>query len=160
MYGRNRGSGEVFSIVAMVIILLVIGLSSCNQNAMTKSWGGEMDLTLEPNQKLVQITWKDTDLWILTKDMSESDVAEKYTFYEESGLGIMEGEIRISEVKMSDEELAAFEEQKVLEKDYYNASNYEADGTTVKFIQYNEETEQFEMIQEYTYTEDGSLVEK
>ena len=84
MYGRNRGSGEVFSIVAMVIILLVIGLSSCNQNAMIRSWGGEMDLTLEPNQKLVQITWKDTDLWILTKDMSESDVAENYTFYEES----------------------------------------------------------------------------
>ncbi len=58
-----------------------------------------MNLELPENTKLVNVTWKEGNLWYLTKNMDSSDVAETYTFQEKSSLGIAEGCITITERK-------------------------------------------------------------
>jgi hypothetical protein len=81
------------------ILLLAITLASCTENARVKSFGGEGTLNLPKGQKLVNVTWKETELWYLTRSMNSTDVAETYQFQEESSFGIMEGTYNIVESK-------------------------------------------------------------
>ena len=46
---------------------------------------------------VVNVTWKDTDMWILTRPMRAGDIPEVYKFKEKSTFGVMEGEITIVE---------------------------------------------------------------
>lgn len=70
------------------LAVIVVGLMSLTLmtgcQAATKSLGGSMELKLEPNQKLEEITWKDDSLWYLTRPMTEDDVAETHTFQQSS----------------------------------------------------------------------------
>jgi hypothetical protein len=54
---------------------------------------------LEKGQKLVDVTWKESNLWYMTKPMSETDVAERYTFRENSNWGLVEGKVIFVETK-------------------------------------------------------------
>jgi len=85
----------------ILILALVAGmaLSLCGCQRITKSWGGSMTLELKPNQKLEEITWKDDNLWYLTRPMTEDDVAETHTFQQNSEFGVLEGTVTIIETK-------------------------------------------------------------
>ena len=83
-------------IVAILITLIFIG---CTQNQRAKSFGGNANINLPFGKKLVTVTWKDKDLWYLTKPMKANDEAETYTFQEESSWGLMEGTVTIIETK-------------------------------------------------------------
>ena len=71
--------------------------SSCQ--TVTKNWGGDMTINLEPNQKLEEITWKDDSLWYLTRPMTKDDIAETHTFQQQTDFGIFEGTVTIVETK-------------------------------------------------------------
>lgn len=88
----------VIGIIA-VVTLSVLMLTSCTQNSRAKSFGGTAKITLPKGKKLVTATWKDSNLWYLTRDMKEGEVAESYEFHEESSFGMMEGTYIIKEVK-------------------------------------------------------------
>lgn len=77
--------------------LLTVSLTGCQ--SVTKSFGGDMTLDLEPNQKLEEITWKDDSLWYLTKPMTEDDVAETHVFQQSTDFGVFEGTVTIKEHK-------------------------------------------------------------
>ena len=81
------------------VFIMAMTVSSCTENMRAKQWGGNASLELPANQKLVVVTWKDNDLWYLTKPMTATDVAETYTFQEESSWGLLEGTYTIKEVK-------------------------------------------------------------
>jgi len=83
----------------LAIALIAISLASCTQNARVKAWGGKGTINLPKGQKLVNITWKETEIWYLTRPMDSTDVAETYRFQEESSLGVMEGTYNIVETK-------------------------------------------------------------
>ena len=51
----------------------------------------------EAGQRLVEITWKDANLWILTEPMDSDYIPKTKTFYEKSQFSIMEGSITIIE---------------------------------------------------------------
>lgn len=85
-------------LVALVTAVMGLSLISCDQG-MAKNFGGNMTLELEPNQKLETITWKDDNLWYLTRPMNEEDVAETHTFRQSSEFGIMEGTVTVVETK-------------------------------------------------------------
>jgi len=72
--------------LGMSVIISSVLLTGCG-NIGAKSYSGEMTVELQKGQKLVNATWKDADLWYLTKDMNPSDKAETYTFKENSTLG-------------------------------------------------------------------------
>lgn len=92
---------KVLTIICAAVIALSI--TGCQQG-MTKSLGGNMVLNLEPNTKLEEITWKDDNLWYLTKPMLEDDFAETHTFQQKSEFGIFEGTVTIIEKRAQPEQ--------------------------------------------------------
>lgn len=81
-----------------VVLMTTVFLStSCTDNQRARSWGGNMTINLEQGQKLVNVTWKDEDMWILTRPMKPGETPETYRFVEESTWGIMEGSATIIE---------------------------------------------------------------
>jgi hypothetical protein len=82
-----------------IFILLAISLSACTENSQVKNWGGEGTINLPAGRKLVNITWKEGQIWYLTRPMNSNDVAETYKFHEESSFGLMEGTYNIIETK-------------------------------------------------------------
>lgn len=87
------------------ILFIVIGLIfcctqiSCTENARTKKWGGNMTINLEKDTKLINVTWKDSDIWVLTRSMRLDETPETYKFVEKSKFGVFEGEILFIETK-------------------------------------------------------------
>ena len=81
----------------IVIILVALMLTGCQ--TATKDLGGEMTVELNPGQKLEEITWKDSNLWILTRPFREGEKPETHTFYEDSEWGVWEGTVSIIESK-------------------------------------------------------------
>lgn len=83
----------------LAVLTTMMSLTSCTQNEIAKNYGGTMNYDLPAGEKLVNVTWKEDHLWILTKPMKASDSVESYIFHEKSSYGIMEGTINIKETK-------------------------------------------------------------
>jgi hypothetical protein len=79
--------------------LMLVGLFSvsCTSNQRAKKFGGSMSIELSCQQKLVNVTWKDDELWYLTRPMRADETAEISTFQEDSSFGLMEGKVTITE---------------------------------------------------------------
>jgi len=86
-------------IVLQLSVLTTLGLVSCTSNEMAKKFGGTITLNLPGGQKLINVTWKEEDIWYLTKPMIPTDVVEIYTFKEQSNYGLQQGTIIIKESK-------------------------------------------------------------
>lgn len=82
-----------------VLLLTILLISSCTENSKAKNFGGEASLELPKGQKLVNVTWKDANLWYLTRPMLATDSAETYTFHEQSSWGVWQGTYTIKETK-------------------------------------------------------------
>lgn len=74
------------SVLFFIIIILV---PSCTENARVRAWGSDQEVKLKPGERLVNVTWKNTDLWILTQDTTTG----VFYFREKSSLGLIEGQI-------------------------------------------------------------------
>lgn len=84
-------------LVIAFCVMVIIAFSGCH--TVTKELGGSMTVELEPGQKLEEVTWKDTDLWLLTRPFREDEEPETHTFQEDSEWGVMEGTVTIIESK-------------------------------------------------------------
>lgn len=74
-------------------------LFSCTGNVRAKYWGGTYKVELPAGQKLVDVTWKESSLWYMTRDIKNGETADTYTFKEESSFGIIEGKVIFIESK-------------------------------------------------------------
>lgn len=83
----------------LLAIGMIVMLGSCTENSRVKSFGGEGTINLPKGRKLVNVTWKETQVWYLTRPMNSNDVAETYQFHEESSWGMVEGTYNIVETK-------------------------------------------------------------
>ena len=81
----------------ILAVFLATGLTGCDQ-FVAKNFGGDYTVKLH-GEKLVNITWKDNQLWYLTRPMKEEDEAETYKLQEDSQYGLMEGTVTIIEHK-------------------------------------------------------------
>jgi len=82
----------------LFFMVLVILLSvSCTDNIRAKNLGGTMTIDLPKNQKLINATWKESDLWVLTRDKKAGELPETYKLIEYSTFGVMQGTIIINE---------------------------------------------------------------
>jgi hypothetical protein len=75
----------------LFILMLVLTLISCTENSRARHWGGTENISLPENRIFVNATWKETSLWILSKDTIDN----KYYFNEKSSFGLIEGTIII-----------------------------------------------------------------
>lgn len=79
-----------------IVMMLVFSLAGCEQG-MTKSFGGNMTIELDPGVKLQTIDWEDDSLWYLTRPMREDEEPETYVLKQSSEFGIFEGTVKIIE---------------------------------------------------------------
>jgi hypothetical protein len=84
-----------------ILLAITIGVmaTSCTENSRVKTWGGEGTINLPKRRKLVNVTWKENQIWYLTRPMGKNDSVETYKFQEESSWGVVEGTYNIIESK-------------------------------------------------------------
>lgn len=72
-------------------------MASCDQY-ISRNFGGNTTINLEPGQKLIEATWKgDADLWYLVEPMDSNYVPKTKIFKESSNLGVLSGSITFVE---------------------------------------------------------------
>jgi hypothetical protein len=75
----------------MILVAMVVVMSSCTENVRARHWGGTETLTLKPNEKVLNVTWKDNEMWVCTQDT----ITRVVYFREKSSWGVMEGTVII-----------------------------------------------------------------
>jgi hypothetical protein len=96
----NRTIKQTIILVGIIVILAVaLALTSCTANSAARNFGGTETIEITDNQKIINATWKETDLWILTRPMRPEERPETVTFTEKSSFGVMEGTIILKEKK-------------------------------------------------------------
>jgi len=83
--------------VSLVALFMVINTAGCTENQRAKDWGGNLTVTLPKGQKLVIATWKNNDLWYLTRTIKDGEQPETSSFVEDSSWGLMKGEVTFIE---------------------------------------------------------------
>lgn len=85
-------------IVYVVIIAIAFITCSCDKS-ITKHFGGTTTINLEPGEKLIEATWKDSNVWYLVEPMEDDYVPKTKVFKESSKFGVMQGKIIFIETK-------------------------------------------------------------
>jgi len=75
----------------MMILVAMVVMSSCTENARARHFGGTETLALKPNEVVLNVTWKDSHMWICTQDT----ITRVVYFREKSSWGVMEGTVII-----------------------------------------------------------------
>lgn len=83
------------------IILIAVAAAAiftgCTQNQRARAFGGTAVVNLPENRKLVNVEFKENNLWLLTRAAKSGEVAETYYLIEDSSFGIVEGEVKLIE---------------------------------------------------------------
>lgn len=83
----------------ITILMMLAVLTACTQNGMTRNWGGKRRIEIPKNNRLIEVTWKEDNLWMLTCPTDSDYKPKTYKFTEDSSWGLYEGEITIVESK-------------------------------------------------------------
>jgi hypothetical protein len=86
---------KMFALASLVLILMVA--SGCTANQMARNYGGTVNVDLPAGQKLINATWKEGNLWYLTRARREGEKPEVMYFKEDSNFGIMQGTVVFKE---------------------------------------------------------------
>lgn len=79
----------------LLIAITALTLQSCTENMRARKQGGDQTINLSSKERLVNLTWKEDNLWILTKE--DTTIPTIYTFKEKSNFGVLQGTITIVE---------------------------------------------------------------
>lgn len=85
------------NIKAMWAVVAVLLIAACTDNYRAKNMGGTMKVELPAGQRLVTVTWKEQELWYLTRPRTAEEQPVTWTFKEKSDLGIQEGTVILQE---------------------------------------------------------------
>lgn len=88
---------EIASVIAAIVILVVIVFSFFFGNIGARHYGGTMTIDLPPGQKLEVATWKESNLWYMTRPLKTGEQPETHTMKEQSNIGVLEGTIIFKE---------------------------------------------------------------
>lgn len=78
-------------LILLLFILSSLLLTSCTENSRARSFGGTEEVSLKPNEKFLNITWKQDNLWVITQDTITGICYAR----EKSSFGVWEGTIII-----------------------------------------------------------------
>lgn len=81
---------RIFALLIMTLMVATL-LPSCTENQRAKKFGGTMKYQVPKGEEFVNATWKDDNLWIITK----SKTSTTFYMHEVSSFGLMEGTVVI-----------------------------------------------------------------
>ena len=76
-------------IIPLSFILSMLLITSCTDNDRARKYGGTEEVILKENEILVNVTWKEANIWILTQDT----VTGEHYFREKSNWGLFDGTV-------------------------------------------------------------------
>lgn len=84
-----------------IMFALTLGfiLMSCTSNIRARHYGGSMTINLPAGQELMEATWKDNNLYYLTRPMTPDYVPVTKTLQESSSWGVMESTVIFIETR-------------------------------------------------------------
>jgi hypothetical protein len=88
---------KITVITFLVITVACLLMSGCGQ-MWAKKWGGTINITLNPGERLEMITWKEGgNLWLQVRARGLEEKAIRHEFREYSNLGLVEGKVVVQE---------------------------------------------------------------
>jgi len=60
---------------------------------MTKLYGGSTTIKLTLGKTLINVTWKQNEIWYLVRNRLPGEKIQKYEFIEKSSFGLLEGKV-------------------------------------------------------------------
>lgn len=85
------------SLMTALSVAVLLTTVACTDNYRAKNMGGTMKVELPAGQRLVTVTWKEQELWYLTRPRTSEEQPVTWTFKEKSDLGIQEGTVILQE---------------------------------------------------------------
>ncbi len=82
----------------LFVLIACMSLMSCEQQ-IARRYGGKMTVNLEPGERLIEVTWKENNVWYLVEPMDSDYKPKTKVFKENSVLGIAEGSITFVETR-------------------------------------------------------------
>ena len=82
----------------ILLALTALMMMGCEQYVARQA-GGTLTIKLESGQKLIEATWKESDLWYLTETMDSDYKPKTKVFQENSMYGVFEGRVIFIESK-------------------------------------------------------------
>jgi hypothetical protein len=74
-----------------IVAITLLAFASCTDNQRARNFGGTETIKLEPNEKFINVTWKQDNLWVVVQDT----VTGVFYAKEKSSYGLMEGKVII-----------------------------------------------------------------
>ena len=74
-----------------MVAITLLALVSCTDNQRARSFGGTETVKLGANEKFINITWKQDNLWVIVQDT----VTGNYYAREKSNFGVLQGKVVI-----------------------------------------------------------------
>ena len=74
-----------------MVAITLLALASCTDNQRARSFGGTETIKIESQEKFINITWKQDNLWVIVQDTITGTIYAK----EKSSFGIMQGKVII-----------------------------------------------------------------
>ena len=74
-----------------MVAITLLALASCTDNQRARNFGGTETIKLEPQEKFINIAWRQDNLWIVVQDTITGD----YYAREKSSFGVMQGKVII-----------------------------------------------------------------
>ena len=85
--------------VLFILMTLLFTMISCTEQSVTRHFGGTIRIDLPKGEKLINATWKETNLFYLTEPMDSDYIPKTKTFRESSSFGVFESEVLFIESK-------------------------------------------------------------
>ena len=73
----------------LIVLVSALALASCTDNERARRFGGTEEIALKRNEVVLNVTWKENEMWICTEDTISGVVY----FREKSSWGVMEGTV-------------------------------------------------------------------
>jgi hypothetical protein len=99
---NNKSNINIYRRVTSVGVLCIalfgsVVFSGCTAQERARSFGGTAEVKLPAGRKLITVTFKETDIWYLTRAAKPDEKPETYEFTESASWGILEGKVIIRE---------------------------------------------------------------
>lgn len=83
--------------IIIAAFLACVVLCGCTENQRSRNFGGTQTIDLPKGTKLVTGSWKEHDLWYLTRPMRADETPETSEMIESSSFGVMQGKVIFKE---------------------------------------------------------------
>lgn len=84
------------TIKTILLLLILIFITGCEQT-VSRDFGGNTTINLNPGERLIEATWKEDNIWYLIEPMDSDYVPKTKVFKESSAFGVFNGTVTFIE---------------------------------------------------------------